>query len=147
MLSHLEIINKLLESKPNEENSPTDWQFDQLQILVDEIPITEICSAIYGRYNPATHDRNILAMIFSMLVWHSSEHDLAVLDFMHGWLDSNDSAKVGISVSRFLEWYPFGTPEHTLAGMKCIAQKYPEFKDDCEFWQQMASEDLSRTKG
>lgn len=146
MLSHLEIIDKLLDSKPDEDNSPTEWQFDQLQILVDEIPITEICSAIYERYNPAAHDRNILAMIFSMLIWHSSEHDLAVSDFMHGWLDSNDSAKIGISVSRFLEWYPFGTPEKTLEDIDCIAQKYPEFKNDCEFWKEMASKELIHQK-
>ena len=147
MPRYIKILDQLLQSIPRaDDGSPTDLQFALLQNLVDEIPITEICAAIYERYNPEIHDRHLLAMIFSMLIWHSSEHDLAVSDFMSGWLESDDPVKIGILISRCIEWFPFCTPEKTLEGSGWLANKFPEFKDDCNFWHEMAMGEIIRKK-
>lgn len=141
------MIEEFLKSrKITGEDGPSDWHFLQLGKIANEFKKEEICSEIMENYNPELHDRHQVACLFSMLIWQSAEHDLAVSEFFDNWESSGDMKLIGVCISNQLEWFPFKTPERTLQGIQLIMKQYPEFKEDCEYWERTAKQEIERAK-
>ena len=138
------IIEFLLskEIKPSDAISKVQW--DLVDKIVAEYNPSEISDAVYTVYKKGDFSRHQVATLFSMIVWHSSDYDLAVGDFFTNKLKHLDSVDFGLLISRRLEWFPFGTPSETLKEILVYRKQYPQFNKDFEYWVEQSYKNLRK---
>ncbi len=137
------MIKEFLESKKIDKASgPSDWHFKQVDKIVAAYNVNQICHAIMDSYAPHVHDPHQVANLFNMIIWHSTEYDLEVSRYFKNWDLSGNEKLVGVCISKELEWFPFRTASGTLKGVKSIKNQYPQFIEDCNYWEKLAAKEI-----
>ncbi|MEM6524323.1 MAG: hypothetical protein AAF693_11040 [Bacteroidota bacterium] len=134
------MIKEFLESEKIDEKGPTDWHFAQLDKIVQEYKLEDLCQQILNEYELNFHDRDQVTELFNMLIWVNSEMDLEISRFFRDQIKNRKLINVRLSPK--LEWFPFGTPEQTLNWINKRRTEFPELTKELNYWEERSVEDL-----